>query len=243
MAAAGLDPESAGPDPERLARVGCFVELHIEQGRGLVDLAAPVGVATMIRPHGRWRVELTGRADHAGTTRLSDRDDPMLRLAVLVPAARDAAARQDAVATVGKVDVRPNAVNAIPSRVTAWLDVRADSSEQVLAVLAELRQSGFEPIDESWTDATRFDPELTARLARLSRPGHPAPALATGAGHDAGILAAAGIPTAMLFVRNPTGVSHAPDEYAEPADVQAGVDALATVLADLSAAGVQGSAT
>ncbi len=138
MTAAGLDPRAAGPDPQLLRRVGAFVELHVEQGRGLVDLGAPVGVATAIRPHGRWRIDLAGRADHAGTTLLADRADPMLELARLLLAVREAAARADALATVGKVDVHPNAVNAIPSRVSAWLDVRADTAEQVRAVLAEL---------------------------------------------------------------------------------------------------------
>ena len=85
--------------------------------------------------------------------------------------------------------------------------------------------------EESWTDVTPFDPTLAGRLARLL---DDAPVLATGAGHDAGILANAGIPTAMLFVRNPTGISHSPAEFAEEADCLAGVDALAAVLADLA---------
>ncbi len=244
MTCAGLDPGAAGPDPRLIARVGCFVELHVEQGRGLVELDAPVGVATMIRPHGRWRIDLPGRADHAGTTQLADRDDPMLRLAALILAAREAAGLHDAVATVGKVDVRPNAVNAIPSRVRAWLDARADTPEQVRALLAELATAGFEAVEESWTGVTRFEPDLTARIAWVAAAGldhSRVPGLATGAGHDAGILAGAGIPTAMLFVRNPTGVSHAPGEHAEPDDVRAGVDALAAVLADLSGATMRGS--
>ena len=69
---------------------------------------------------------------------------------------------------------------------------------------------------------------------RTNSIGPEVPLLATGAGHDAGVLATAGVPTAMLFVRNPTGVSHAPAEHAEPADCHAGVAALAAVLADLA---------
>jgi N-carbamoyl-L-amino-acid hydrolase len=89
---------------------------------------------------------------------------------------------------------------------------------------------------ESWTDDTTFDAELADTLAALlGPPGHPVPQLATGAGHDAGILAAAGVPTAMLFVRNPTGVSHSPAEHAERADCLAGVAALVTVAAELAA--------
>ena len=232
-------------DPEALARVGSFVELHIEQGRLLTDLArdtgrhVAVGVGEGIWPHGRWRVDLTGQADHAGTTPFDLRRDPMVELARLVLDARTAAERHGALATVGKVLVDPNGVNAIPSRVSAWLDGRAADERQVRALLAELE--GFAPQQESWTPAVHFDAALAARLARLVGDGSPAPVVATGAGHDAGMLAAAGVPTAMLFVRNPTGVSHSPAEHAEPEDCLAGVAALTDVLADLTRATAGGT--
>ncbi|WP_116953501.1 allantoate amidohydrolase [Jiangella endophytica] len=218
-------PEPAA-DPEALDRVGTFVELHIEQGR---MLTRPVGVATEIWPHGRWRVTLAGEANHAGTTPLDDRRDPMLDLAALITEARAAAAAHDVLATVGKVEVDPNGVNAIPSQVRAWLDCRGADPDAVAAVLADLGR--FAPRQESWTAATVFDPALAARLSGLLGD---APLLPTGAGHDAGILAAAGVPTAMLFVRNPTGVSHSPAEFAELADCHTGVVALADVLAELT---------
>ncbi|SDU18705.1 allantoate amidohydrolase [Jiangella alkaliphila] len=225
----GRDPDAVGPDPEALERVGAFVELHVEQGRGLVYQNAPIGVATEIWPHGRWRVTLAGEANHAGTTPLADRSDPMLDLAALVTEARAAATRHGVLATVGKVEVDPNGVNAIPSQVRAWLDCRGADPDAVAAVIADL--GGFGPQSESWTAATVFDPALAARLSGVL--GN-APLLPTGAGHDAGILSAAGIPTAMLFVRNPTGVSHSPAEFAERSDCHAGVAALADVLAELT---------
>jgi N-carbamoyl-L-amino-acid hydrolase len=224
-AAGRRDP---APDPEAISRVGAFVELHVEQGRGLVDLGAPIGVGTAIWPHGRWRVELVGEANHAGTTRLADRHDPMLDYARLVLAARDAAERQGAVATCGKVRVEPNGVNAIPSRVTAWVDARAPRADAVRRVISSL---GAPAAEESWTDETEFDRPLRERVAAVL--GQPAE-LGTGAGHDAGILASNGIPAAMLFVRNPTGVSHSPAEFAEHADCLAGVEALTAVLQDLA---------
>jgi N-carbamoyl-L-amino-acid hydrolase len=231
MSAAGHDPASVGRDDETLRRVGTFVELHVEQGRGLVEGSAPVGVASAIWPHGRWRLDLPGRADHAGTTRLADRDDPMLALATAVLEARTAAERHGTVATVGKLRVRPNGVNAIPSEVTAWLDARGADADDVRAVVAEVgKAAGVTPVEESWTPSTEFDADLRDRLAELLA----APVLPTGAGHDAGILAAAGIPTAMLFVRNPTGVSHSPAEHAEEADCRAGVEALAAVIEALA---------
>jgi N-carbamoyl-L-amino-acid hydrolase len=231
MAASGLDPRHLGRDEETLRRIGTFVELHVEQGRGLVGQDAAVGVADSIWPHGRWRLDLRGRADHAGTTRLADRDDPMLALAAAVQAARSAAERRDALATVGKLQVAPNGVNAVPSAVTAWLDARGPVDTDVREVVADVgAAAGVEPVEESWTPATSFDAGLRDRLASLLA----APVLATGAGHDAGILAAAGVPTAMLFVRNPTGVSHSPAEHAETADCHAGVEALARVVRELA---------
>ena len=225
---AGRDPDELGPDPQALRRVASFVELHVEQGRALVHTGDPVGVGRMIWPHGRWRVELRGEANHAGTTPLADRRDPMLDLAALIAQVRRAAEDAGALATVGKVRVDPNGVNAIPSQVTAWLDVRAQDESAVRAVLESL--ASYAPREESWTPVTVLDADLSDVVAGAV--GDP-PRLGTGAGHDAGILAAAGIPTAMLFVRNPSGVSHAPAEDADEADCLAGIDALAAALGRL----------
>jgi N-carbamoyl-L-amino-acid hydrolase len=228
----GRNPAHLGRDDATLARVGAFVELHVEQGRAL-DQA--VGVGTGIWPHGRWRIDLPGEANHAGTTALDDRRDPMIALASTVLAARGAASWHDALATVGKVAVEPNGVNAVPSLVSAWLDARAPRASAVRAVVEEVAAMvevhGGTVAEESWTGPTAFAPELTDRLAALLGD---APRLATGAGHDAGILAAAGVPAAMLFVRNPTGVSHAPSEHADRADCLAGVAALADCAVELA---------
>ncbi len=235
MARGGHDPKHLGRDDEALRRVGAFVELHVEQGRALADLGRPVAVGSGIWPHGRWRFELPGEANHAGTTRLGDRHDPMLGLAATVLAARQAAARHDVVATCGKVRVEPNGVNVIPSEVTGWLDARGPDADRVRAVVEEtgdvVAGHAGTLVCESWTDRTAFDAGLVRRLATLL---DGAPVLATGAGHDAGILAAEAIPTAMLFVRNPTGVSHAPAEHAEHDDCLAGVAALAAVAEELA---------
>lgn len=232
-----------GRDPRLLGRqswiddVSAFVELHVEQGRALAALEAPVGVGSTIWPHGRWRLDLTGCADHAGTTRMTDRRDPMIPFAEAVLAARREAG--PARATFGRVEVAPNGTNAIPSRVRAWLDARAETQQEVdvlvQAILDAARRSGrANGVDvvvdqESRSDAVVFDLSLRERLAELLR----APVLATAAGHDAGVLSAH-LPTAMLFVRNETGVSHSPAEHADAADCEAGVDALARVLRNLT---------
>ena len=230
---AGRAPAEIGADPQAVRRIGRFIEVHVEQGRALAtdELASALGVGSAIRPHGRWRLDLLGRGDHAGTTLLVDRLDPMLDLARFITCVRAAAERHGGLATVGKVRVHPNAVNAVPSAVTAWLDARADGEEQVTAIVAALHAEGFELTRESWTGPTPFAPGLTAHLAHLAGD---VPVLPTGAGHDAGVLAQAGIETAMIFARNPTGISHAPEEFATPADCQQAAGALAAAVEDLA---------
>ncbi|WP_190132213.1 allantoate amidohydrolase [Streptomyces mashuensis] len=240
MERAGYDPDAIGADPERLARIGAFVELHVEQGRALAGTEHAVGVASAIWPHGRWRFDFHGEANHAGTTRIEDRRDPMLTYANTVLAARKKARLAGALATFGKVAVEPNGVNAIPSLVRGWLDSRAADEETLAAVLAEIEQAATERgkrdgVDvrvtrESFTPVVEFAHDLRDELARLLGG---APVLPTGAGHDAGILSGA-VPTAMLFVRNPTGVSHSPAETATEDDCVAGVTALADVLEGLA---------
>jgi beta-ureidopropionase / N-carbamoyl-L-amino-acid hydrolase len=244
MSAAGIDPGGVGADPARLGRLAAFVELHVEQGRGLADLGQPVALGTGIWPHGRWRLTMTGEANHAGTTRLADRRDPMLGLAAAVLAARAAATELGAVATVGRVVVDPNSANSVPARVSAWLDARAERDQAldwtVAAFQAAVEDAAgrngltVELDPESRSPGVELDRDLTARLdARLRASGLEPPALPTAAGHDAGSLAAA-VPTAMLFVRNPTGTSHSPEETAELDDCLAGVRALAAVIEELA---------
>ncbi len=244
LRAAGHDPHQVGPDPQRLASIGAYVELHVEQGRALEPLDRPLAVGRAIWPHGRWRMDFTGMADHAGTTRMEDRADPMLTYANTVLQVRDAAIDAGARATVGKVLCHPNAVNGIPSRVTGWLDARAESVAQLERLVGDIGRSAatFGERDrttvtmttESLTGEQRFTADLSDRVRRSLAPTHgDIPLLDTGAGHDAGVLAESGVASTMLFVRNPSGVSHAPDERATEADCLIGVSALATVLTDL----------
>jgi len=228
--------EGGEPTPW-LDRVGQFVELHVEQGRGLVDLDAPVGVASGIWPHGRWRFEIDGRADHAGTTRMEDRADPMLTYALTALAADKQARSTGQRATFGRIDVHPNGTNAVPSTVTAWLDARADSDQALGELVVAVEKQAAERAARDGTRVTVTAESVTGEVAfdapLADAVGGGLPVLPTQAGHDAGILQAAGIPSAMLFVRNPTGVSHSPEETAGVADCLAGVDALATALTGL----------
>jgi N-carbamoyl-L-amino-acid hydrolase len=240
MTAAGSDAALIGPRDDLLGAIAAFVELHVEQGRALAPLGAAVGIAESIWPHGRWRLDFGGRADHAGTARFADRHDPMLPYAATVLAARQLAARAGALATFGKVIAEPGGSNGVSAAVIAWLDARAPDEDTLRDTVTSVRSAAEESSaehgvtltvrQESYTPVVRFDQDLRDRIAAvLAGP----PVLPTGAGHDAGVLAAR-LPTAMLFVRNPAGVSHSPAERADQADCEAGVRALAAVLENLA---------
>lgn len=240
---AGIDPRTAGADPEAISRIGVFLELHIEQGRYLIDTDYSIGIARSIWPHGRWHFEFAGEGNHAGTTALADRRDPTLPLSQTVLLSRDLAASEHSVATFGRFQIEPNSTNAIPSRADAWLDARGPEQAAVERLLTGLEAGASDAAArhsvvlnltrESWTDAVAFDPELGSTLRRaLAAENIDAPYMDTAAGHDAGILADH-VPTSMLFVRNPTGISHSPDEFAEIDDCVQGVRALTIALRSL----------
>ena len=147
-------------------------------------------------------------------------------------------------ATFGKVIAEPGGSNGVSSSVSAWLDSRAPDEDTLTETVAGIRSVAESSAvehgvtltvrQESYTPQVRFDVNLRDRItAILGQAGLRAPVLPTGAGHDAGVLAAR-VPTAMLFVRNPTGVSHSPAEHADLADCETGVRALTAVLEALA---------
>lgn len=239
-AANGQDPRFIGADYMALQQLGMFVELHVEQGCGLIDLDRPVAIGSSILGHGRWKLTIAGEGNHAGTTLMKDRRDPMIAAAKVMVSIRDTARKyKDARATVGRLQPVPGGTNVIASRVDLWIDVR-HPEDAVTAALVEgiglnarvlAAEEGCTAAlgTESLSPTVHFDGGLRDRLRNLLPE---APVLDTGAGHDAGVLAAH-LPTAMLFVRNPTGISHSPEELVEDRDAEAGALALADCLAGL----------
>ena len=236
----GLDPRHVGKDNKLLGQIGAFVELHVEQGRGLIDLNQPIAIASSILGHGRWRLSIHGQGNHAGTTLMADRHDPMVAASRTVVAIRNTARQQPhARATVGRLQPVPGGTNVIASRVDFWLDVR-HPDDAVTAALVETIHHQAQLIaaeegctlnltEESVSPTVHFDPGLQHELQRTLPD---APILDTGAGHDAGVLSAH-VPTAMVFVRNPSGVSHSPEEHVVDEDAETGAQALADTLAAL----------
>ncbi len=252
VAAHGLDPDRMGRDEATLARIGDFVELHVEQGKGLnseahTDSAGrgpAIAVGNSILGHGRWRLRFSGQGNHAGTTLMTDRADPMIAAAQTIVSVRAiASAQNNARATVGRVELIPGGTNVIASVVDLWLDVRHPDDSITAAIVETIHSDAkavaategctVELTEESLSGTVHFDTRLANALAESVRRSEPdAPFLPTGAGHDAGVLAAV-VPTGMIYVRNPSGISHSPEEYVEDDDATTGVLALADALGDL----------
>jgi acetylornithine deacetylase/succinyl-diaminopimelate desuccinylase-like protein len=199
---------------------GAFVELHVEQGPRLANAGASLGVVTSIAGIVRSSREFEGRADHAGTTPMEARSDALVAAARYVLGVRDVAAGIDgAVATVGQLQIEPGAANVIPERVRLLVDARAPDQERLDRLIAEL---GLE-------DAHYVIPPVqlapAVLRAEVERRGLPVVELPSGAGHDAGVLAAAGVESSMLFVRSLNGgASHSPEEHSSDEDVALAVD-------------------
>jgi allantoate deiminase len=208
-----------------------YVELHIEQGPVLLERGAPLAVVTGITGLARGELVTTGRAGHAGTTPMAGRADALVDAAELVLRVRDTAAKIDgAVATVGRLDVQPGALNVIPDRVIVSVDARAPELEQFTQLIAAL---GLEPTYRI-EPVAMAEPVRAVLRAELERRGLPLVELPSGAGHDAGILAAAGVESAMLFVRSQNGgISHHPDELTSDEDVALAVDVLTATIRSL----------
>jgi acetylornithine deacetylase/succinyl-diaminopimelate desuccinylase-like protein len=226
--------EETGPmGSRRLAELpDAFVEVHIEQGPVLERLGEPLGIVTGVAGQARGVVTFEGRAAHAGTTPIVDRADALVEAAKFVLHVRECA-RDGALATVGALEVVPGATNVVPERVTASVDARAPTAESLEALIQAI---GFEP---TWRQdpVAMSGPPLEALRDVLPN----APELVSGAGHDAMVLASAGVSTAMLFVRSLNGgASHCPDELSSPEDIALAVDALTETLARLSASDTAG---
>ena len=211
-----------------------FLELHVEQGPILAQRGAPLGIVTGIVGMVRGERVFEGEPGHAGTVPMDGRRDALAAAAEYVLRVREKAVAIDgAVATVGELQVEPGAANVIPARVRLSVDVRAPDAERLERLLRELEVTP-PPIFRLEPVAMAAEP-LGALRAEVAARDLPVVDLASGAGHDAAVLAAAGVPAGMLFVRSLNGgISHAPDELSSPEDIALAVDVLTGALSRLA---------
>jgi N-carbamoyl-L-amino-acid hydrolase len=234
----GVTAASVRAAPGFRARIASWIEVHVEQGRHLADVPAPLAVATSLAARERWRCIVRGASDHAGTATMASRRDALVPAARAVLAAHDLArAEPGAVATVGRIAALPGSTNQVPGEARLSLDVRAPDQEALARVRAGVHAAACaEGVETEWVRETAdpgcvFDAGLRAALHEAARAeGTAAIDMAAYAGHDAGVLARH-LPAAMIFVRNPTGISHNPAESASEADCLAACAVLARALA------------
>ncbi len=226
---------------------GAFVELHIEQGPVLAARGDAVGCVRGIVGMVGGELVIEGRAGHAGTTPMTHRSDAMLAAAQLIAALAAAAGGiPDAVATVGRIDVSPGASNVVPSRAVLTLDLRAPDEDRLDALVVAVERTATEATARTgctWGLRGRWrlapvgmSPEVREVILRGGHAlAEPIQEISSGAVHDAAVLAAAGVPTGMIFVRsNAGGVSHTPEEESDPASIRAGTRVLARTLLELA---------
>jgi len=219
----GLDPSDL-PAARLSPHAAAYLEFHIEQGPVLDVMDLPLGVVESIVGQSRWALTFEGKANHAGTTPMALRKDPLVAAAKWICSV-DAYARHHPglAATVGSLTVLPNAGNVVPGEVRASLDVRhAGDAERLRAVSFLLAQAGCRHEERLNQPSVPLDPELTTMLASAAGPS--VHRMNSGAGHDAMILAPH-LPSAMLFLRSPGGISHHPDESVQTEDVEAALAA------------------
>jgi len=216
LAAVAFRAEESGPMGSKRLRESpdAYLELHIEQGPVLAELGEPLGVVTAIAGQARGSRVFEGRADHAGTTPMNARADALVEAARFILHVRECA-REGTVATVGAIEVEPNATNVVPARVTVAVDARSADPALLEALIDDI---GF---DLHW----KSDPVPMGDAFAAVLPD--APRLVSGAGHDAMFVPH----SSMLFVRSLNGgVSHHPDELSSADDIALAVDALTAAL-------------
>jgi len=237
MRAAGNDPGDLATAPAWLEKLRGFVELHIDQTRDLDRLGAPAGAVRALASRMRLALAFTGRADHAGTTRRGERSDALAAAARIVVAADELPGGDpDFLVTAARMLVEPNAFTTVPASVRLWIDGRTPDPARLAAwrgaldtaaaELAERAGVGITVATASHTEGVTFAPEVMAAIGEL-------PELVCFAGHDAGILARER-PAGMVFVRNATGVSHAPEEHVELDDAAIAAEAVLAALERLA---------
>jgi beta-ureidopropionase / N-carbamoyl-L-amino-acid hydrolase len=252
ITAIGWDPGALAGNRADPAEVYAFVELHIEQGPNLEASGTDIGVVTSIVGIGGAVAEFRGRADHAGTTPMTRRQDPLRAAAQLIAGlpAITAAVSDTAVATCGKLVTLPGGANVVPGLVRMLLDFRDPDAGRLARLDRELTAAAHaaaaaHDVTLSWlaeapVAPVGLDPRVQAAIdARARGLGLSAVAMPSGAGHDAQNMATLA-PTGMIFVPSRDGRSHSPAEHTDWDDIENGANVLLATLTDLATTGLAG---
>lgn len=246
MRNAGLDPGGVVDAAAWRSRLSGLFEIHIDQSTDVARAGTAIGIVSSLAARVRLEVELRGRADHSGTTPPEERRDALSTAARLIVTAEDLA--RGVTVTTSRLLIEPNAPTTIPSLVKMWIDVRALGAGEIERWLAEFAKLARERAERSsvemkigiasHSDATPFSDDLRSRLSLAGEVllAGRAPEVVCFAGHDAGILADT-LPTAMVLVRNVTGVSHSPQETVNLEDAAVAARVVSIAIDDIEVIG------
>ena len=226
---------------------------HIEQGPYLVSAGQRVGVVTSVQAFRWYRVNVTGKDTHTGTTAFHHRADALYASSQMIVRARDIASRNDCLASVGVLELRPGSVNTVPKFVSFTLDVRGPTTEAVAAAEEQMKQEFDDiaaqegkaigkPCRVEWTLTSDFpavhfnedcinivqqsaDAVVSADSNGVAKPKSLVRTIMSGAGHDS-VFTSTRVPTSMIFVPCRDGVSHTPDEFTSAEDCATGASVI-----------------
>lgn len=238
----GCDPLKIPDIARRPDDVLGYIEVHIEQGTVLQDAGQALGLVSGISGAMRVLIHLEGESGHAGTLPMKGRRDALCGAAEMILAIETIATQSAVFATVGTVSASPGAVNVVPGASSFSLDIRAQDDDLRRAVLADIlrkcaaiteRRGLTLRTEVLYDEQTTFcDRGLLAQLRdAMVRQHIPPIEIASGAGHD-GLAVAELCPIAMLFVRCKDGISHRPEEYVSPEDIETATSVLFDTLID-----------
>lgn len=243
----GLSFETIGNCVRNNQDIKAFIELHIEQGPVLEQEGQSIGIVEAIAAPTRLKITVQGVAGHSGTTPMEDRHDALVSAAAIILAIQEVALEQSrygTVGTVGMLKVHPGAMNVIPGVVELWVDIRGVNQESIIECLQDIKDAVSTIAEGQETSMAiemlsadkpvPMDQEITRAIEKVCRKaGIAYKRMNSGAGHDAMNMAYLA-PTGMIFIPCHNGVSHNPDEYANPEDIAAGIDVLTETLYELA---------
>ncbi|WP_342388872.1 M20 family metallo-hydrolase [Salinicoccus bachuensis] len=207
-----------GTEENRIKDIHSFVEVHIEQGPRLEKEGRDIGIVRGIQGVSWFEVTVQGKSNHAGSTPMHLRKDPMMAAARLISDLEELALEESVLMTIGKISASPGAVNVIPETVNFSIDVRSEDDEERngfirlleerVGAIASLKNVDID-VDHTWTSpVTHFNSDVLEVISSKSESlGYSTLDIVSGAGHDARYINDIA-PTAMIFAPSVGGISH-----------------------------------
>jgi len=216
-----------------------YLEMHIEQGGLLEKEEIPIGIVEGIVGIARYKVTVTGKANHAGTTPMNMRDDALVKASKIISSVNEFVNEigGDLVGTVGEIEVEPGAVNVIPGKAEFTIELRDMEKEKIEKVMNKIKDSlGEEELaveDILYEGSVYLDKEVQNSIKKSAkRLDYDFKEMISGAGHDANPLSKI-TSAGMIFVPSHNGISHSPNEWTDWEDIKKGTEVMLETIKEL----------